>query len=259
MNYNGLTFFNYRERKLNHFLMRNILLPTHNRKNFMNYYLQATSTLFIISVLLFIHKDYLYRIWTQPKPGTVIILNGSSASGKSTLQKAIQKLAPVPYLSLGIDNFFNDVFPDEHGTLGTKTDTDFQHQLRSVEIKENIAHLKIGSEGQKIVHGMNAAIAAYAKAGNNIVVDYIMYDQAWMEELLHNLNNCPTYLVGVKVPLEVVEQREKNRSTSPIGHAKSHYNNVHIGNDYDMWIDNTELTPEQGALQILNFISSHPK
>ena len=47
---------------------------------------------------------YYSQLWMQPKSGKVIILNGPSAAGKSSLQRSIQRLASVPYLSVGIDD-----------------------------------------------------------------------------------------------------------------------------------------------------------
>ncbi len=193
------------------------------------------------------------------KPGIVIILNGPSAAGKSSLQKAVQRLAPVPYLNVGIDNFFNDLFPDEHGKLGCKADADFGNDLRWVTITDNLVYLHVGPAGQKIVDGMNKAIAAYAKAGNNVVVDYIMYEQSWMQDLLHQLQGCPVYLVGVTVPLDVLQAREQARSTSPIGHAGSHYHTVHVGNSYDLELDYVTMTPDQGAIKILEFVKNNPR
>ena len=193
------------------------------------------------------------------KPGIVVILNGPSAAGKSTLQRSIQRLAQLPYLSVGIDNFFNDLFPDEHGKLGVKTKTDFGTQLRYVTIDDNTVYLHVGSEGQKIIQGMHKSIAAYAQSGNNVVVDYIMYDASWMQELLQELQGCPVFMVGVTLPLEVVQQREQARSTSPIGHAKSHYDTVHVGNVYDLWVDSSLQSSDESALQILDFIENNPK
>ncbi len=211
--------------------------------------------LLMISIIIFFMYQKVSNNKNFVQPGTVIILNGPSVAGKSSLQKAIQRLAPVPYLNVGIDNFFNDLFPDEHGKLGVKTDADFGKDLRWVTVENNLVYLHVGPAGQKIVHGMNKAIAAYAQAGNNLVVDYIMYEQSWLQDLLHQLEGCPVYLIGVTVPLDILQARERARSTSPIGHAGSHYDTVHVGNVYDMWIDNSDGTADQGAMKILEFIA----
>jgi chloramphenicol 3-O phosphotransferase len=212
-----------------------------------------------VTIAAFLLYQQIFMKGNVMKPGIVIILNGPSAAGKSSLQKSIQRLAPVPYLNVGIDNFFNDLFPDEHGKLGVKAETDFGNDLRWVTIADNLVYLHVGPQGKKIIDGMHKAIAAYAKAGNNVVVDYIMYEQSWMKDLLYELQGCPVYLVGVNVPLDILQAREQARSTSPIGHAGSHYNTVHVGNSYDMWIDNSQDTADEGAMKILEFIKNNPR
>lgn len=224
----------------------------------MNLFLYKSMVAIVLIVgLLYIHKNYLYRLWTQPKPGVVIILNGPSAAGKSSLQKSLQRLAPVPFLSVGIDNFFNDLFPDEHGKLGVNAEADFGNDLRWVTLQDNLVYLHVGPQGQKVIDGMHKAIAAYAKAGNNVVVDYIMYEQVWMQNFLHELQGCPVYMIGVTVPLDVCKAREQARSTSPIGHAGSHYDTVHVGNNYDFLLDNSQGTADEGAIKILDFIKNN--
>ena len=212
-----------------------------------------------IALGAFLFYQYFITKESIVKPGIVIVLNGPSAAGKSSLQKSVQRLAPVPYLNIGIDNFFNDLFPDEHGKLGCKADADFGNDLRWVTIADNLVYLHVGPAGQKIINGMHKAIAAYAKAGNNVVVDYIMYEQSWMKDLLHELQGCPVYMIGVTVPLDVCKAREQARSTSPIGHAGSHYDTVHVGNCYDFWLDNSQGTADEGAMKILEFVKNNPR
>lgn len=212
----------------------------------------------ILSISYVVYYWYTQRL-TDASSGTVIILNGPSAAGKSSLQKSIQRLADVPYLNIGIDNFFNDLFPDEHGKLAVKTEKNFGQDLRWVTIEDNLVYLHVGPSGKKIVDGMHKAIAAYAHAGNNVVVDYIMYDPAWMQDLLKELQCCPVYIVGVKVPLEILQARERARSTSPIGHAGSHYHTVHAGNVYDLELDYASMSPDEGAQKVLEFVKSHKK
>ena len=196
---------------------------------------------------------------SNPKPGIVIVLNGPSASGKSTLQKAIQTKANEPYIALGVDNLFNDMFPDEHGSkVQIKADP---KTLRSVEFTKDenghaVVKLLIGGTGQKIAHGMNKAIAAYAKSGLNVVVDYIAYDPKWLPDLKHHLQDIPTYYVGIKIPLNVLEDREKSRGTSPVGHARSHYDHVHNGWNYDIEVNTNDMSSESAARKILSFIQS---
>ena len=171
----------------------------------------------------------------------VIILNGPSGAGKTTLQKEIQKNFKEPYLKLGIDNFIDSILPDDIN-LGEKPKGDFDlKDIRYVTFEEKDGHksipLFIGPIGQKVIDGMIGAIKAYADAGNNVVVDFIQYDQTWTPKLKEALKNHTVYWIGVRIPLEELERCEKARGTSPVGHARSHYDTVHLGMTYDLEVN----------------------
>ncbi|MDF2578134.1 MAG: chloramphenicol phosphotransferase [Chlamydiales bacterium] len=206
----------------------------------------------------------------ESRAGTIIILNGPSAAGKSSIQSQIQRKFTDLFLKVGIDTFFDGLIT-EPDLLNFEKDRKFAQYtadgelIRSVELtldKEGnqIVPLKVGSAGERIIAGMHHAITAYANCGNNLVVDYIMYDPNWRTDLITALKqaNGNVYLIGIKAPLEVLEQRERNRGTSPIGHARSHYSNVHNEMIYDLELDVAELLPEQSALKIKEFIELHP-
>ena len=42
---------------------------------------------------------------TPPQFGTILLLNGTSSSGKTSLVKALQTLLPEPFLDAGLDRF----------------------------------------------------------------------------------------------------------------------------------------------------------
>src|SRR5207245_2127169 len=50
----------------------------------------------------------------QSGPGQVIVLNGASSSGKSTVGRELQRILPRPYLFTGIDSFLPMLRPDGH-------------------------------------------------------------------------------------------------------------------------------------------------
>lgn len=197
----------------------------------------------------------------QGERGIVIILNGPSSAGKTSIQKAFQKKAKRHFLRVGIDTFFDALIEEPdlstfHQDKKLEQLTPTGELIRSIELttdenKFPIVPLKIGPAGDRIIFGMHSAIAAYAEAGNNLIVDYILYNPAWTEDLKEKLKGEKTYFIKVHAPLEVIEQREKSRNTSPVGHARSHYNTVHKNMSYHLSIDSSIQTPEESASQIL--------
>lgn len=177
--------------------------------------------------------------------GTVIILNGPSAVGKSSIIRAFQAKHKEVWLGLGIDNLFVGVLPPKFYLEDKPEHHVVMHGVATQDAHGKLFTLHIGQEGQKVIKGMHRAIAAYAKAGNNVMVDYIMYDPAWLNDLKYSLSGLPVVYVGVTASLPTLEQREKARGTSPEGHARSMYETVHQGWKYDLMINTDEMTPEQ--------------
>ena len=118
--------------------------------------------------------------------------------------------------------------------------------------------LHFGDKGRRVVAGMHGAIAAFARAGCPVIVDHILYERDWARELAEALRGLTAYLVGVRVPLEILEERERQRATSPVGHARSHYETVHAHGVYDLEVDTSRATPDECADAIAQFVRTHP-
>jgi chloramphenicol 3-O phosphotransferase len=189
--------------------------------------------------------------------GMVIILKGPSSVGKTSIIKAFQAKQRAPWLSIGIDNFFVGVLPPQFYLEDKPEHRLVMHGVASEDKEGKLFTLNIGPEGQKVIKGMHRAIAAYAHAGNNVIVDYIQYDPAWITDLKEALHGVKTIWVGITASLASIQQREKKRGTSPVGHARSHYHTVHQGMTYDLMINTDFSTPEQSADQIIKFMKDN--
>ncbi len=68
-------------------------------------------------------------------------------------------------------------------------------------------------------------------------------------------------MLAYNTPLEVIEQRERQRANSPVGHARSHYKEVHDYSEYDLVLKDPSLTATELAQKIADFIhnNSNPK
>ena len=168
-------------------------------------------TIFLLLPVIFICSIALYIFFQkdQQKMGTVIVLNGPSGSGKSSIQKEFQYLMmPDLWIKVGIDNLFNEPMP----TITPENMSVWQspNPIRWVETSQNendnnVITLFVGEQGDKVAYAMNSAIAAYAQSGCNVIVDYIAYDQKWFVYLQEKLKNIKTYYVKVEIPLETLE------------------------------------------------------
>ena len=64
-------------------------------------------------------------------------------------------------------------------------------------------------------------------------------------------SDLPAWLVGIRCPLEVLEERERARRDRTLGQARLQYNLVHAHGVYDVEVDTSSHTPEECAQIIL--------
>lgn len=99
---------------------------------------------------------------------------------------------------------------------------------------------------KRLLTGYYHSVAAFARAGNDLVVDHIFEDQAGFEEFMAALTGIDLFLVGVHCPLEELERRERSRGDRRVGDARKDLETVHTFCDYRVEVDST-LTPGENA------------
>ncbi len=192
--------------------------------------------------------------------GMAIILNGPSVAGKSSIQRAFQKInLPNLWVKAGIDNLFDLPMPDIN--LENLSFWQSENPIRWVSSTtdsegNNVVTLHMGEQGEKVAYAMNSAIKAYVENGCNIIVDYIAYKKEWLDDLKTKLAPFKAYYIAVDISLAEIERRELARQTSPVGHARSHYFSVYGDQNYDLRVDAEKNSAEEIALQIDDFLKT---
>jgi chloramphenicol 3-O phosphotransferase len=192
--------------------------------------------------------------------GYVIILNGPSVAGKSSIQRALQDQFPEPHLAMGLDSLLVGLMPQRYFT-STQPDRK-QVMWADPEVDDDgnpLFKLHFGPVGRRAAAGMHRAIAAYAQAGNFVIVDYILYEPEFLDELCEVLREVKVYFIGVRIDLALLEERERQRGTSPPGHARSHYDTVHDhAAGYDFEVDTSRTSAVACAQAIAAFVRATP-
>jgi len=174
--------------------------------------------------------------------GRVVLLHGTSSSGKTTVARAVQALSEEPWLRLGIDAFWTAI--DERWMEQGPRAVDGFAWLDDATIAP-------GPVGQRLAAGMRAAIAACAWCGNNLVVDDVFIDPGWLDAWRDELAGLEWLLVGILAPLPVLEQRERIRGNRIEGEARAQVDVIHVGVEYDLTLDTASQSPEECAHTIL--------
>jgi len=164
--------------------------------------------------------------------GRIVILNGTSSSGKSSIARALQEILEEPCIHLCIDDY-----------LGA-----FQRGLwHNKEVVQR--------EWPHIIAGFHAAAAAIARAGNLVIVDDVLEENPpWVESLLTLFDGLDVIFVGVHCPLEELERRERGRGDRRAGLARLQLDQVHAQAIYDVEVDTSALSPEECATIIVQHV-----
>jgi chloramphenicol 3-O phosphotransferase len=166
----------------------------------------------------------------------VIVLNGVSSAGKSSLARALQAITWPPFLHVQLD-VFTQMLP-----LSFKIRAHETEQTPEANIDEIVSQTR---------RGMRHAVAAMAAQGLRLIIDDVV-DDAAADEYIRLLAPYRTFVVGVLASLEILECREQQRGDRAIGLARSQLAFAHRNVRYDMTIDTSAMTPTEGALQIKN-------
>lgn len=154
-----------------------------------------------------------------PLPGKIILLNGASSAGKSTLAAALQAKLDEPFWHISIDHLIAaGVLPQERIDSG-----EFAWQ-----------HMR-----EPFFDGFHRCIPALARAGNNLIVEDIVETGDWMHRLMNLLAGLDVFFVGIHCPLDELERRERARANRRIGEARADYENTHTFGTYDLEVDST--------------------
>ncbi len=193
------------------------------------------------------------------RQGNVIFLNGTSSSGKTVIAKALQEILDGYYLHTGIDHFLERMPERLHVVSDGKKPTVAEGFLWICpDGSERVSEMRIGPAGLRLLAGMYHAYAALAVAGNDLIIDDVVFDSRVLHEAVNILHTFNVLFVGVRCPFEIAEQREKKRGDRTQGLVKAHYDLVHSHGIYDLEVDTSSFTAMECANQIKHRVINGP-
>lgn len=175
------------------------------------------------------------------KIGRIIFLNGTSSSGKTTIAKALQDKLTEPFMYVSVDDFFH-MYPEK-----------FLNPTNQEEA------LTLARLVPAVISGLHRSVTSLAQSGNNILVDHVLQENEWLKECVENWAGSDVLFVGVKCPLEITEQREKERGDRNIGTARYQFERVHAHGLYDIEVDTSILNVDECVSRIIVLMSDKPK
>jgi chloramphenicol 3-O-phosphotransferase len=145
-------------------------------------------------------------------PGQIIIINGTSGSGKSSTAERFQQRSDDYWLLYGIDHFLAGTQPSQYGHHGPKSREGIHAEPADAADPDGTLKWTLGPKGVQAFAALHEWIASASRQGCNIVFDHLLMtgtpvlaDCAW------RLAGLPVLLVTLKPPFEVLEKRVAER------------------------------------------------
>ncbi|MCA1219073.1 chloramphenicol phosphotransferase CPT family protein [Streptomyces sp. 8L] len=162
----------------------------------------------------------------------MILLNGASSSGKSSIAAELLPILDDTYFHLPVDAF---------------------HALR---VDRDIAEGDLQAEIDRTVKGFHRAVAGMAAVGNNLVVDIPMSRRWRLLDCLNLLDPRHVVLVKVYCPLPELLRREEARGDRTPGLAAAQYPRVHAHGVHDVECDTARQSPRACAERIKAYLAA---
>jgi chloramphenicol 3-O-phosphotransferase len=138
-------------------------------------------------------------------PGQVIIVSGSSGSGKSTTCRTFAQQADDFWLMLGVDLFSGMMSPAKFSMHGPRCREGQYARSINPDDPDGGTMMALGPEGWRAMQAFHAMIAAAARAGRNVIVDHIMFvDPPILQDCVWQLEGLPVHFVGLQPPEAVL-------------------------------------------------------
>ena len=158
----------------------------------------------------------------------IILLNGPSSSGKSSLARSLKTLLReqkhLNYQIVSIDDFM---------------------KLRTDEKIYEDDVFEISSD-------MCDKALEYLKTSDGVIIDHVITSERIYEQLLDRTRGLETLRVHVTCPLDELLKRENERGDRCIGSAEASYQYLYPKDGYDIEVDTSKHSAEECAALIMN-------
>ncbi|HLX89402.1 MAG TPA: hypothetical protein VKR22_13225 [Acidimicrobiales bacterium] len=193
---------------------------------------------------------------TAPQPpGRVVILNGVSSSGKTSIARRFRDDRAERgdcWLVIGIDDYYW-LLPHQWfeggGHHGPFSAEGVQLQPRADGIE-----YRAGPLGRRLFATYRRTAATWARGGFNVLVDEVLLDDHDRRDWETALDGLTVTWVAVRCDPDVAEARERARGDRMPGMARGLGSIVHAGVDYDFELDTTSSSAAESAARLSAFL-----
>lgn len=163
---------------------------------------------------------------------TVLLLNGTSSSGKTTLSRYFQNSKSELWLVASLDSFLE--------MLPSKMDLDWP-------------------PFSQLSRAYYETAAIWVRSGYNLIIDTVIDEQDSLMNCIQCLSDFRVYTIGLHCSQAELLRRAQSRTDRETGLVQRQFDRVHSQMNYDLQLDTSVLSVEQCASQISDMLESLPE
>lgn len=144
--------------------------------------------------------------------GQIIIVSGTSGSGKSTTCQLLAKRSNDFWLLYGIDHFMSLTFPAKFGHHGPRCREGVYAHPVDQNDPDGSLRWSFGDYGTRAIHALHEWAAGASRSGCNIILDHLMMtDPPVLQDCIWRLKDLPVLFISLRPPFEVLKDRAATR------------------------------------------------
>jgi chloramphenicol 3-O phosphotransferase len=172
----------------------------------------------------------------------VILLNGASSAGKSSLVLALQDRLPEAYVRFGIDDFVFDRSPSRW--FGAAEGIRFEPR------PDRLVDVIYGEAVMRLQRAFHRSVRACIDEGLKVVIDEVILRRDLLDDWIAALAGTDVFFVGVHCDPQELQLRENARRDRTRGTSLAQIDVVHAHGDYDLVLDSTATGASGLARQV---------
>ena len=193
----------------------------------------------------------------------IILLNGTSSSGKTSIARSIQYLSNEHWITFGIDTFYAMlpyVLPGrENESFDLVPGENERGPLMTINWKPAFK-----SANSKFFGAMADFTHMLGSRGYNLIIDEVFINSndsnKRLKSYVDKLVDHTVYFIGVKCDMAILQEREYLRQDRMIGMSNNQFDRVHTGTrEYDLTVDTSNASVFDVAKEIITFIENNSK
>jgi chloramphenicol 3-O-phosphotransferase len=205
----------------------------------------------------------------------LVIVTGTTGSGKTTTCKEFVALADDLWLHFGVDTMLGTLVPRKFVDGGERGEEGVHMAADDPGNPDGPAHMSFGNHGNRLIDTYHRMVRAAVESGQKMIIDHVAtVDPPILPNMLEHFSDLDTLFVALKPPQEILGQRIEGRIAEVekvLGTEQAARNNAgtrrasrFIAREifrhecFDMVLDTGALSPAEVACAILGRVETGP-